>query len=225
MPLTLERQGAEGPVLCEMKNAAKSKMRKKREITLIPGDGIGPELCDAVRRILEAAGAAIEWDVVEAGSLAFQKYGSPLPPQVLTSIRRTGVALKGPIGTPIGTGFRSANVALRHSLDLFACVRPCRLLPGIQSPYPDVDLVIIRENTEDLYTGIEFAAGSPEIAYLMHSYPEWLRPDTAISIKPISRSASKRIAEFAFQYAVRYQRKKVTAVTKANIMKFTDGLF
>ena len=178
-------------------------------VTLIPGDGIGPELAEATRRVLDASGVAFEWEVVEAGEAVMAEYGTPLPDHVLDSIRRNRVALKGPITTPVGEGFRSVNVALRQALGLYANLRPARSMRGIESRYEDVDLVIVRENTEDLYAGIE----------------HMVTPDAAESIKIITRVASERIARFAFDYAVANGRRKVTAVHKANIMKLTDGLF
>jgi isocitrate dehydrogenase (NAD+) len=178
-------------------------------VTLIPGDGIGPELAEATRRVLEASGAAFEWEVMDAGEAVMAQYGTPLPDHVLESIRRNRVALKGPITTPVGEGFRSVNVTLRQALGLYANVRPVRSIPGIESRYEDVDLVIVRENTEDLYAGIEHKVGR----------------DAAESIKIITREASERIARYAFEYAVANGRRKVTAVHKANIMKLSDGLF
>lgn len=178
-------------------------------VTLIPGDGIGPEVAEAARRVLEASGAKIEWVRVEAGEAMLERYGTPLPDSVLEAIRETKVALKGPITTPVGEGFRSVNVQLRQALDLYANVRPARSYEGIPSRYSGVDIVIFRENTEDLYAGIE------------HRIGDW----AAESIKIITRQASERIARAAFQYARREGRKKVTIGHKANIMKFTDGLF
>jgi isocitrate dehydrogenase (NAD+) len=178
-------------------------------VTLIPGDGIGPELAEATRRVLEASGVALEWEVVDAGEAVMAEYGTPLPDHVLESIRRNRVALKGPITTPVGEGFRSVNVTLRQALGLYANVRPVRSIPGVESRYDDVDLVIVRENTEDLYAGIEHMVGR----------------DAAESIKIITREASERIARYAFDYAVANGRRKVTAVHKANIMKLSDGLF
>jgi isocitrate dehydrogenase (NAD+) len=170
-----------------------------------------------------------DWDVQEAGADVIEKYGTPLPEPVLESIRANGVAIKGPLTTPIGTGFRSVNVALRKELDLFACLRPCKWYRGVRSRYENVDLVIVRENHEDLYAGIEFEQGSPEakqvIEFLNSLQPRRIREDSGISIKPISITGTRRIARFAFDYARAYGRKKVTAVTKANIMKHTDGLF
>lgn len=195
------------------------------DVTLIRGDGTGPELVEATRRVLEATGVAFNWDVVEAGVDIMKTAGTPLPQNVLDSIRRTKVALKGPITTPIGTGFRSVNVALRKELDLFACIRPCKSYEGVRSRYENVDIVIVRENTEDLYAGVEFAVGTPEAKRIIDMAPGKIREDSAISIKPISRTGSHRIVKAAFDYAIENNRKKVTAVAKANIMKYTDGLF
>ena len=204
-------------------------MSRTHAVTLIPGDGIGPEVADAARRCLEATGVRFEWDEQIAGEAAIARFGTPLPAETLASIRRTRVALKGPITTPIGTGFRSVNVALRKELDLFACVRPCRSYAGVRSPFQHVDLVIVRENTEDLYAGIEFAAGSAEAQKIIETIApltkQPLRPESAISIKPISAAGSERIVRYAFEYALAHGRKKVTAIHKANIMKCTDGLF
>ncbi len=199
------------------------------DITLIPGDGIGPEISDATRRCVDATGVKINWIIAEAGSDVMDKYGTPLPQSVIDSVRKTKVAIKGPITTPIGTGFRSVNVALRKELDLYACVRPCKSYDGVRSKYENIDLVIVRENTEDLYAGIEFEEGKQEttklIASIEKASSKKIRPDSGISIKPISISGTKRLVKYAFDYAVKHNRKKVTAVTKANIMKFTDGLF
>jgi isocitrate dehydrogenase (NAD+) len=178
-------------------------------VTLIPGDGIGPELAEATRRVLDASGVAFDWEVQNAGEGVMAQYGTPLPDHVLDSIRRNKVALKGPITTPVGSGFRSVNVALRQVLGLYANLRPARSIKGLKTRYDDVDLVIVRENTEDLYAGIEHKVGR----------------DAAESIKIITREASERIARFAFEYAVANGRRKVTAVHKANIMKLSDGLF
>lgn len=198
-------------------------------ITLIPGDGIGPEVSGAARDCIDATGVSIHWEVRTAGLGAIAQFGSPLPEELLESIRRNKVALKGPITTPIGTGIRSVNVGLRHALDLFACVRPCRLYTGVPSAYPKVDLVIVRENSEDLYAGIEYDDGTPEvrelIAWVKAHGGRTIRPDAAVSLKPISTFASERVVRYAFEYAVSHGRKKVTAVHKANIMKYTDGLF
>ncbi len=198
-------------------------------ITLIPGDGIGPEISEATRKVIDATGVSIQWDVVEAGEAMIAKTGNPLPPQVIESVQRNKVAIKGPITTPVGKGFRSVNVGLRKALDLYANVRPCKTRKGVRSLYDGIDLVVVRENTEDLYAGIEFQQGKPDTAELI----EWIsdktgaaiRPDSAISIKPISITGSRRIVEFAFKYAEDNGRKKVTAVHKANIMKATDGLY
>ena len=178
-------------------------------ITLIPGDGIGPELAEASRRVLDASGVKFEWEVVDAGEAVIARYGTPLPDHVLESIKRNKVALKGPITTPVGKGFRSVNVALRQALNLYANLRPVRSMKGLDTRYQNVDLIIVRENTEDLYAGIEHMVGR----------------DAAESIKIITREASERIARFAFDYAVANGRRKVTAVHKANIMKLSDGLF
>jgi isocitrate dehydrogenase (NAD+) len=192
---------------------------------LIRGDGTGPELVAAAKRVLEATGVQFNWDIQDAGVDIMETAGTPLPPAVIESIRRNKVALKGPITTPIGTGFRSVNVALRKELDLYACLRPCKYYPGIRSKYQDVDLVVVRENTEDLYAGVEYDTGTPEAAKIIEMAGGKIRPDAAISIKPISPTGSRRILKFAFDYARANGRKKVSAVAKANIMKFTDGLF
>ena len=198
-------------------------------VTLIPGDGIGPEVAEASRRVLEATGVVFKWDVAEAGADVIDKYGTPLPGSVLDSVRKNKVALKGPITTPVGSGFRSVNVALRKELDLYACVRPCKTYPGVPSLYKNIDLVVIRENTEDLYAGIEFERGTPEAMKLIQLTAETkrgtVREDSGISLKVISEAGSRRIVRFAFEYARAYGRKKVTAVSKANILKFSDGLF
>lgn len=199
------------------------------KITLIPGDGVGPELTDAAKRCLEALGLKIDWDIMEAGGSAIEKYKTPLPERVLESIKKNRVALKGPITTPVGTGFRSVNVELRGALDLYACLRPCKSYKGARSRYNNIDLVIVRENTEDLYAGIEFERNSKNaksaIRLLETLTKKKIRHSSAISIKPISKEATERIVKFAFEYAVKNNRKKVTAVHKANIMKCTDGLF
>ena len=194
-------------------------------ITAIPGDGIGPEIMDAAIAAINATGVDIEWEIVQAGAKAIEEEGTPLPEAVLDSIRRNRIALKGPITTPIGKGFRSVNVALRQELDLFACVRPAKMYRGIHSRFENVDLCIIRENTEDLYAGVEFAPGSDGAKQIVAMSQGKIREDAAISIKPISATATRRIVEYAFAYAQRVGRKKVTAVAKANIMKYTDGLF
>jgi isocitrate dehydrogenase (NAD+) len=201
----------------------------KHKITLIPGDGIGPELAQAARRCVDALGLDISWEVMDAGEGCIEKYKTPLPAPTLDSIKRNKVAIKGPITTPVGTGFRSVNVELRKSLDLYACLRPCRTYKGVRSRYNNTDLVIVRENTEDLYAGIEFEKGLKETGELIKTLEKMsgkkIRPDSAISIKPISVEGTKRIVKFAFDYALKNNRKKVTAVHKANIMKYTDGLF
>jgi isocitrate dehydrogenase (NAD+) len=199
-------------------------------VTLIPGDGTGPELTEATRRVLEATGVEFDWDVQHAGTdVMDENDGNPLPDHVLDAIRETGVALKGPITTPIGGGFRSVNVGLRKALDLYAQVRPCKSYPGVRSRFDDVDLVLVRENTEDLYAGIEFEEGSDEakelIAWIEAHGGKLRHNDAGISIKPISVTGTRRIVEFAFDYARKNGRKKVTAVHKANIMKFSDGLY
>ena len=198
-------------------------------VTLIPGDGIGPEVTAATTRVVDAVEPDIEWEVHQAGLPAIETHGTPLPGHVLESIRRNRVALKGPVTTPVGTGFRSVNVALRKELDLFASVRPCRLLPGIPSRFSDVDIVVVRENTEDLYEGVEFEMGSKEMqklrGYLRYMYNYPLRPDAGLSIKPISISATNAIVEYAFEHAKKNRRRKVTLGHKANIMKFSDGVW
>jgi len=198
---------------------------KKYNATLIPGDGTGPELVDIVKKVIPYTGVEINWEEVEAGETALEKYGTVLPQEVLDSIKKNKVALKGPITTPIGSGFRSVNVALRQELNLYACVRPCKIYPGVKTRYENVDIVVIRENTEDLYAGVEFKQFSDEAKYIINLSKGKILEDAAISIKPISITVTKRIAEFAFNYAIKYNRKKITAVTKANIMKYTDGLF
>ncbi|MDO5579495.1 MAG: isocitrate/isopropylmalate dehydrogenase family protein [Planctomycetia bacterium] len=205
------------------------------EVTLITGDGVGPELAQAARKCIDATGVKINWDVQEAGIDIMEKTGTPLPDSVLESIRRTRCALKAPITTPVGTGFRSINVHLRQELDLFACVRPCKYYTGVRSFFSSVpvDIVLFRENTEDLYAGIEFAKGEPKTIELIQKINEWTTgkkiatapEETGITIKPISVSRTERIVKAAFEFAVAEGRKKVTAVHKANIMKFTDGLF
>ncbi len=205
------------------------------EVTLITGDGVGPELAEATRRCVDATGVAINWDVQEAGVDVMERLGTPLPDAVMESIARTDCALKAPITTPVGTGFRSINVHLRQELGLFACVRPCKYYPGVRSFFSEVpvDLVIVRENTEDLYAGIEFERGKPETGELI-DYINKVSPDrqiksgreeTGVSIKPLSVSGTERIVRCAFEYARDNGRKKVSAVHKANIMKYTDGLF
>ncbi|HST16830.1 MAG TPA: isocitrate/isopropylmalate dehydrogenase family protein [Gaiellaceae bacterium] len=198
-------------------------------VTLIPGDGTGPELTEATRRVLEATGVAFDWDVRQAGVDVMADAGTPLPDETLESVKENKVAIKGPITTPIGTGFRSVNVALRHELGLYACLRPCKTYPGVRTRYENVDLVVVRENTEDLYAGIEYEAGTDAanrvIAELNGLQAKQIAPGSGISVKPMSRDGSERIIRFAFDYARAHGRKRVSCVTKANIMKFTDGLF
>ncbi len=198
-------------------------------ITLIPGDGTGPEISEATKRVIEATGIPVEWDVQEAGIDVFEKEGTPLPQRVIDSIKRNKVAIKGPVTTPVGTGFRSVNVTLRQILDLYCCLRPSKTFKGVRTRFDAVDLVVIRENTEDLYAGIEFAKGSEDAERVIHLINDLtgktIRPDSGISIKPISVYGTERIARFAFEYARKNKRKKVTAVHKANIMKYSDGLF
>ena len=198
-------------------------------ITFVPGDGIGPEISEATKKVLEATGLDFEWDIQEAGMEVYKREGNPLPERVLSSLKRNKVGLKGPITTPVGTGFRSVNVALRKKLDLYSCLRPCKLYSGVPSRYSKVDLVIVRENTEDLYAGIEFAKGTEEAKGLIDQIArisgKRIREDSGISIKPISVQGTEKIVRFAFEYSIKNNRKKVTAVHKANIMKHTDGLF
>ena len=198
-------------------------------VTLITGDGIGPEIADATKRCVDATGAEINWEMAEAGVDVMEKLGTPLPDATMESVKRNGIALKAPITTPVGTGFRSINVHLRQHLDLYACVRPCKSYEGVRSRYDDIDLVVVRENTEDLYAGIEFEKGGDDTLELI----DWLNahsdrtigPNAGISIKPISVEGTERIVRFAFEYAKKMGRRKVTSVHKANIMKFTDGLW
>jgi isocitrate dehydrogenase (NAD+) len=198
-------------------------------VTLIPGDGIGPEISEAAKRVIEATGIPITWDVQEAGQEVFEKEGTPLPQRVIASIKKNKAALKGPVTTPVGKGFRSVNVTLRQNLDLYCCLRPCKTFKGARTRYKDIDLVILRENTEDLYAGIEFEKDSDDtkkLIELIHGLTgKSIRSDSGISIKPISVYATERIVRFAFEFARRNKRKKVTAVHKANIMKYSDGLF
>jgi isocitrate dehydrogenase (NAD+) len=199
-------------------------------VVLIPGDGTGPELTEATRRVLEATGVEFDWEVRHAGAEVMDQFGgNPLPEETLEAVREAGVALKGPITTPVGTGFRSVNVGLRKSLDLYAQVRPCKTYPGVRTRFEEVDLVVIRENTEDLYAGIEFEQGSDDalelIAWIEEKAKSRIREDSGLSVKPISVSGTRRIVQFAFDYARRNGRRKVTAVHKANIMKFSDGLY
>lgn len=198
-------------------------------VTLIPGDGIGPEVSEATRRVLEASGARFKWDMAYAGAEALEEFGALLPEATLASIRKNRVAIKGPVTTPVGSGFRSINVALRKKLDLYACLRPCRIYSGAPTVFKNVDIVVVRENTEGLYAGIEFEESKPETARLrqlvFEATDSEVREDSGISLKVISEMASRRIVHFAFEYARAHNRKKVTAAHKANIMKFSDGLF
>lgn len=201
----------------------------KHIITLIPGDGTGPEISEATVRVVEATGIDVEWDVVNAGAEVYEKEGTVLPDKVLDSLRKNKIGIKGPITTPVGTGFRSVNVAMRKIFDLYACLRPCKSYPGVKSRYKDLDLIIVRENTEDLYAGIEFELNKPEtlemIDFIKSKKNIQIKKDSGISIKPISVSGSEKIIRFAFEYAKKNNRKKVTGVHKANIIKYTDGLF
>lgn len=197
-------------------------------VTIIPGDGIGPDVTAATCKVLEATGVKFNWEIGEAGASVMEKYGTPLPDSVIASVKKNKVALKGPVTTPIGTGFRSVNVALRKSLDLYCCLRPCKTYPGVPSLYKDIDIVVVRENTEDLYAGIEYEKGSEEALKLLRFIAETrgqTREDVGISLKLISEFGARRIVKFAFDYARANNRKTVTAVHKANIMKFSDGLF
>ena len=201
----------------------------KHTVTMIPGDGIGPEITTAMRRVVDATGVDIAWEVVDAGEGVMAQYGTPLPDHVIEAVRRNKVAIKGPVTTPVGGGFRSVNVALRKALDLYVNLRPAFSIPGTGARYEGVDIVIVRENTEDLYAGIEFEEGTPEALELI----DWvaskgageIRRDSGISLKPISITASERIVRYAFEYALANGRKKVTAVHKANILKYSDGLY
>jgi isocitrate dehydrogenase (NAD+) len=198
-------------------------------VTLIPGDGTGPELVEATRRVLEATGAEFEWDEQPAGEDVYQEEGTPFPDRTLESIKRNSVGIKGPTTTPVGSGFRSVNVLLRKELDLYSCIRPCKAYEGVRTRFPETDIVIVRENTEDLYAGIEFEKDTDEAENLRRFIEELdgsrIREHSGISIKPISVAGSERIVESAFDYAEAYGRKKVTAAHKANIMKHSDGLF
>ena len=199
------------------------------DVTLIRGDGIGPEIAEATRRCIDATGAKINWEIAEAGVDVMKELGTPLPEATLESIRKNGVGLKAPITTPVGTGFRSINVHLRQEFDMYACVRPCKTYKGVRSKYADIDLVVVRENTEDLYAGIEYEKSGDDTLELI----DWLNkhsnrtisPTSGISIKPISVEGTERIVRYAFEYARKMGRSKVTSVHKANIMKFTDGLW
>jgi isocitrate dehydrogenase (NAD+) len=198
-------------------------------VTLLPGDGIGPEVSEATQRVLEATGVSFKWEIGEVGEAAMKKYGTPLPDYVIESIKKNKTALKGPVTTPVGSGFRSVNVAIRKALDLYCCLRPCKTYPGVPSRYKNIDLIVVRENIEDLYAGIEFQKGTPEalglIKYAADTKAGNILPDSGISLKVISETRSKAILRFAYDYARKYGRKKVTAVHKSNILKFSDGLF
>jgi isocitrate dehydrogenase (NAD+) len=221
------------PVFKHRKNSRSTTKKKEYamsyNVTLITGDGVGPEIADATRACLEATGVQFNWDIQTAGIDILEKEGTPLPERVLESIRKNKVAIKAPITTPVGKGFRSVNVALRKAFDLYACVRPCKSYPGVRTKFPDTNLVIIRENTEDLYAGIEFKKGEKETLELIDTIERLegtrIASDAGISIKPITVEGTRRIVQFAFDYARQNGRKKVTAVHKANIMKFSDGLY
>ena len=214
---------------CDTLSVPDSKWYRMHTVTLIPGDGIGPEVIAAAKKCIEATGIQIRWEEMQAGAGAIKEFGTPLPAEVLDSIRKNKVALKGPITTPVGSGFRSVNVAMRQALDLYACLRPCKWYAGVRSRYKDIDLVVVRENTEDLYAGIEFSEGTPEteefIKFVSEKKKAQIRRDAGISLKPISHFASERIVRFAFTFAQKNGRRKVTAVHKANIMKYSDGIF
>jgi isocitrate dehydrogenase (NAD+) len=201
----------------------------KHTVTLIPGDGIGPEITTAMRRVVEATGIDIEWEIADAGEHVMAEYGTPLPDHVIESVRKNKVAIKGPVTTPVGTGFRSVNVALRKVLDLYVNLRPAFSIPGTGARYDNIDMVIVRENTEDLYAGVEFEQGKPETLELIDFVEAHgagtIRKDSGISLKPISITGSERIVRYAFEYALANNRKKVTAVHKANILKYSDGLY
>lgn len=201
----------------------------KHTVTLIPGDGIGVETSAAMQRVVAASGADIEWEIAEAGAKMIEECGTPLPESTIEAVKRNKVAIKGPITTPVGTGFRSVNVALRKTLDLYVCLRPVLSIPGAGGRYEDLDLVIVRENSEDLYAGIEFEEGSAAaerlIAFCEDEGAGAIRPDSGISIKPISITATRNIVRYAFEYALAQGRRKVTVAHKANIMKYSDGLF
>ena len=198
-------------------------------VTLIPGDGIGVETSAAMQRVVAASGADIEWEVAQAGAACIEEFGTPLPESTIEAVKRNKVAIKGPITTPVGTGFRSVNVALRKTLDLYVCLRPVLSIPGAGGRYEDMNLVIVRENSEDLYAGIEFEEGTEAAERLIRFCADEgagvIRPDSGISIKPISVTATRNIVRYAFEYALAQGRKKVTAAHKANIMKYSDGLF
>jgi len=211
------------------KRQGDKNMAALHKVTLIPGDGIGPEVTKATKRVLEATGAQFQWDLAIIGDSAQDMFSTPLPDYVIKSIKRNKVALKGPVTTPVGTGFRSVNVALRKILDLYVCLRPCKTYPGVPTVYQNVDIVVVRENTEDLYCGIEFAKGTPEatrfIDFIFDTTEEKVRKDSGFSVKMISETGARRVTKFAFEYARANKRKKVSCAHKANILKFSDGLF
>src|SRR3954449_699619 len=222
--------GTKHPPLRSLRTAdLKERIVLTHRVTFIPGDGTGPELAEATRRVLEATGVEFNWDRREAGQDEYEAHGNPFPDETLESIKRNGVGIKGPTTTPVGSGFRSINVQLRKELDLYACIRPCKLYEGVRSHFDTVDIVIVRENTEDLYAGIEFEVDSDGAERLREFVASLdagrIRDHSGISIKPISVFGSERIVEAAFDYAERNGRRKVTAAHKANIMKFSDGLF
>jgi isocitrate dehydrogenase (NAD+) len=222
----------QGPPALAWKNARLTEIERTvltHRVTFIPGDGTGPELAEATRRVLEATGVEFDWDFQDAGIDVYEQEGNPLPDRTLDSIRERGLAIKGPTTTPVGSGHRSINVALRKEFDLYCCIRPCKAYDGVRTRYPETDIVIVRENTEDLYAGIEFEKGSPDVeklrSFLADELDSPTREESGISIKPISVFGSERIVESAFAYAKENGRRKVTAAHKANIMKFSDGLF
>jgi isocitrate dehydrogenase (NAD+) len=210
-------------------NHGQERILLAHRVTFIPGDGTGPELAEATQRVLEATGVEFDWDFQDAGIDVYEAEGNPLPDRTLNSIRERGIAIKGPTTTPVGSGHRSINVALRKEFDLYSCIRPCKAYEGVRTRFPGTDIVIVRENTEDLYAGIEFEKGSSELeklrAFLEEELGSRIRDDAGVSIKPISVFGSERIVESAFAYAEENGRAKVTAAHKANIMKFSDGLF
>lgn len=199
------------------------------QVSLLPGDGVGPEVVEATRQVLDATGVGFDWEICSAGLTSYEHTGELLPEETIKSIRRNGIGLKGPLTTPVGSGFRSVNVALRNELNLYANLRPGKSIAGVQSRFEEIDLVVVRENTEDAYSGVEFDTGTSESADVIHAInshsSKKVNADSAITIKMITPDSSRRIVEFAFEYAKANGRRKVTAVHKANIMKFTDGLF
>src|SRR5215213_11810191 len=222
------------PVASRWDDAALTAVGRERtsvahRVTFIPGDGTGPEISEATQKVLEATGVDFEWDWQSAGADVYEEEGTPLPDRVLESIKERGLAIKGPITTPVGSGFRSINVALRKELDLYACLRPCKAYEGVRTRFPETDVVIVRENHEDLYAGVEFELGDERTDRLRECIRETegtaLREDVGITIRAISEYGTRRVVTEAFEYAKAYGRKKVTAVHKANIMKHSDGLF